>query len=147
LTPPRYFEDLEVGQTFRTPARTLTEADLVAFAAISGAHEALDRSRAVGEPPPAVPELLVLTVTSGLGFRIPAPAPQVLAFMTFDSRFLAPVRIGDTLHCRVRIAGKRALKGGGVVVEAREMVNQRGEIVQESEYKVLVARRPTSPTP
>ena len=45
---------------------------------------------------------------------------------------------------RARIAQKRPLKEAGVLVEKREMVNQRGEVVQEAEYKLLVARRPAS---
>jgi acyl dehydratase len=91
-----------------------------------------------------VPELLVLAVTAGLGFRVPVPQPQVLAFMVFDSRFLLPVRVGDTLRCRIRVAGKRAMKDGGMLVEQRQMLNQLDEVVQESEYKLLVARRPSA---
>ena len=138
----RYFEDVEVGAAVPTPGRTVTEADLVRFAALSGDHEALDRTR--GEPglPPVVPDTLVVMLTSGLGFRITGPQPQVLAFMVLEWRFLAPVRIGDTVHCRIRVTAKRALKEGGVLVEKREIVNQRGEVVQEGEYKLLVARRP-----
>jgi acyl dehydratase len=134
----RYFEDIEVGEVLRTPGRTVTEADVVRFAAISGDHDALDRT---GQPP-AVPDMLVMTLTSGLGFRVPVSQPLVLAFMVFDWRFLAPVLVGDTVHCRMQVSAKRALREGGVLVEKREIVNQRGEVVQEGEYKLLVARRP-----
>jgi acyl dehydratase len=139
---PRYFEDLDVGDGFETPGRTITEADIVGFAAISGDQEALDFT--VGEPGlrPAVPDLLVMAMSSGLGFRAPAEQPQVLAFMVLELRSRLPVRVGDTIHCRVRVAGKRPLKDAGVVVEQRQIVNQRGDVVQESEYKLLVARRP-----
>jgi acyl dehydratase len=89
-----------------------------------------------------VPELLVVTITSGLGFRVPAPQPPILAFMLFDWRPVAPVLVGDTVCCRVRIAAKRPMKEAGVIVEQRSTVNQRGEVVQESEYKLLVGRRP-----
>ena len=140
----RYFEDLEVGQEFRTPGRTLTEADVVAYAAISGDHEPLDQSRGEAGRPPAVPDLLVLAITSGLGFRVPVVQVPILAFMAFDWSRLSPVEVGDTIHCRARIAQKRPMKEAGVLVEKREMVNQRGEVVQEAEYKLLVARRPAS---
>ena len=138
----RYFEDIGVGEVFRTPGRTVTEADVVRFAGISGDHEALDQTR--GEPglPPTVPDTLVVVMTSGLGFRTPGPQAQVLAFMVLEWRFLAPVRLGDTVHCRLQVTAKRGLKEGGVLVERREIVNQRGEVVQEGEYKLLVARRP-----
>lgn len=137
---PRYFEEIGVGEVLVTPSRTVTEADVVRFAGISGEHEALDRSQEPGSAP--VPEMLTIALTSGLGFRVPVAPPLVLAFMVFDWRFLAPVRVGDSLHCRLQVTAKRALKEGGVLVEKREVLNQHGEIVQEGEYKLLVARRP-----
>jgi acyl dehydratase len=84
-----------------------------------------------------------MVMSSGLGFRAPAETPQVLAFMVFDLQIRQPVRVGDTIHCRIRVAGKRPMKDAGVVVEQRQMVNQHGEVVQEAEYKLLVARRPS----
>jgi acyl dehydratase len=139
---PRYFEDLEVGDRFETPGRTITEADLLGFVAISGDQALLDFTAGQAGLPPAVPDLLTMAIASGLAFRAPGEMPQILALMVFDLRPLLPVRVGDTIHCRVRVAGKRPMREGGVVVEQRQMVNQRGDVVQESEYKLLVARRP-----
>lgn len=138
----RYFEDVEIGGVLETPGRTVTEADLLAFARLSGDHEALDLGRTEPGLSPAVPDALAVLLTSGLGFRVPVPQPQVLAFMVFDWQFLAPVRIGDTLRCRLAVTAKRKLREGGVLVEKREILNQRGEVVQAGEYKLLVARRP-----
>jgi acyl dehydratase len=139
---PCYFEDLKIGFGFETPGRTITEADVAAYAALSGDHEPLDFT--AGDPglPPVVPDLLVMAITSGLGFRAPGETPQILAFMVFDLRPRLPVRVGDTIRCRIRVSGLRPMKDGGVVIEQREMVNQRGDVVQEAEYKLLVARRP-----
>jgi acyl dehydratase len=139
---PVYFEDLKVGDGFETPGRTITQADVVGYAALSGDHEPLDFTAGEPDLPPVVPDLLVMAITSGLGFRAPAETPQVLAFMVFDLRMRQPVRVGDTIRCRIRVAGMRPMKEGGVVVEQRQMVNQRGDVVQEAEYKLLVARRP-----
>jgi acyl dehydratase len=139
---PCYFEDLQVGDGFETPARTITEADLVGYGAISGEQEVLDFTAAEPGLPPVVPDLLIMVMSSGLGSRAPAETPQVLAFMVFDLHVHRRVRVGDTIHCRIRVAGKRPLKDGGVIVERREMVNQHGDVVQEAEYKLLVARRP-----
>ena len=142
--PPgiRYFEDFELGETRETPGRTFTEADLTRYAAISGDHEALDLTRAEAGLPPRVPDLLVMAINSGLGFRVPEGQPQILAFMVLELEVRAAVRVGDTLRCRITLHGKRGLREGGVLVEKREMLNQRGEVVQEAEYKLLVARRP-----
>ena len=139
---PVYFEDLKIGDGFDTPGRTITEADVVKYAAVSGDYEPLDFSAGALGLPPMVPDLLVMAITSGLGFRAPAETPQILAFMVFDLRMHLPVRVGDTIRCRIRVAGVRPMKDGGVVVERRQMVNQRGDVVQEAEYKLLVARRP-----
>jgi acyl dehydratase len=139
---PRYFEDLEVGDGFESPGRTITEADVVSFAAISGDQEFLDFTTGDAGLPPLVPDLLVMIMSSGLGFRAPAEMPQILAFMVFDLHIRLPVRVGDTVRCRIRVAGKRPMKEAGVIVEQRQMVNQRGDVVQEAEYKLLIARRP-----
>ena len=139
---PRYFEDVEIGQGFETPGRTITEADVVSFAAISGDQEGLDFTKGEAGLPPMVPELLIMVMSSGLGFRAPAETPQVLAFMVLDLLIHLPVRVGDTIRCRIRVAGKRPMKDAGVIVEKRQMVNQRGDVVQEAEYKLLVARQP-----
>jgi acyl dehydratase len=139
---PRYFEDLDIGDGFETPGRTLTEADVVSYATISGEQGVLDLAARQSDGRAQVPELLIMVISSGLGFRAPAETPQVLAFMIFDLRIHLPVYVGDTIRCRVRVAGKRPMKDSGVVVEQRQMVNQHGDVVQESEYKLLVARRP-----
>ena len=60
--------------------------------------------------------------------------------------FHHPVRVGDTIHSRSRPRRSAAMKEGGVVVEEREILNQRGEVVQSGRLRVLVARRP-SPAP
>jgi acyl dehydratase len=67
----------------------------------------------------------------------------VLAFMGFEWRFLLPARVGDTIHCVSKSIAKRLLKEGGVVVEERRVLNQRGELVQQGKLTLLVARRPS----
>lgn len=136
----RHFEEVEVGEEALTPARTVTEADLVTFAVLAGDHAFLDLSSRAGGPA-AVPEFLALALSSGLGFRVPQGQLLVLAFMGLEWRFLAPVRIGDTIRGRIRIAQKRELKAGGVVVEERAILNQRGEVVQEGKITLMVAKR------
>ena len=138
----QYFEDIQVGDEYVSPGRTLTEADVVSYAAISGEQDCLDFTAGEDGLPPLVPDLLIMVLSSGLGFRAPAETPQVLAFMVFDLEMRLPVRVGDTIRCRIRVAGKRPMREGGVIVERREMVNQRDEVVQKAEYKLLVARRP-----
>jgi acyl dehydratase len=141
-----YFEDVEVGLVAETPGRTLTETDVVRYSGLTGDWDtrSTDAEYAsgteVGER--CVPDLLPLCISSGLGWRIPHPPLAVLAFMGFEWKFHLPLRIGDTIRCRTRAAAKRSMKDGGIVIEEREVLNQRGELVQWGKVTFLVAKRP-----
>jgi acyl dehydratase len=128
-----YFEDVEVGLAVATPAITVTEAHV-------GIFEGLVRDP--GGAPGGVPDLLPLCLAIGLGWRAPAPPLVVLAFMGFEWEFVRPVRVGDTISSRARVLAKRALREGGVVIEAREILDQTGAVVQRGRFTFLVARRP-----
>jgi acyl dehydratase len=131
--PQFYFEDVVLHGVLDTPAMTITEAHVGIYAGVS--HDL---------PPTGdqVPELLPLCLTPGLGWRVNQPPLAVLAFMGFDWEVLHPVRVGDTIHSRSRTAVKRSMREGGVVVEERQVINQRGEVVQKGRFTFLVAKRP-----
>jgi acyl dehydratase len=130
-----YFEDVQTGVPLETPAMTLTETHTALFAALASTR-----------PPEAglVPDLLPLCLSSGLGWRVPQPPLVVLAFMGFEWRFLKPTRVGDTIRSVSTTVTKRSLKEGGVVIEERKILNQRGEIVQSGRITLLVAKRPAA---
>jgi len=133
--PPRfYFEDVVLHGVLETPALTLTETHV-------GLYTGLSQDLPVETG--LVPELLALCLTTGLGWRIPQPPLAVLAFMGFEWEVLQPVRVGDTIHSRSRTALKRSMREGGVIVEEREVINQRGEVVNQGRFTFLVAKRPT----
>jgi len=131
-----FFEDVEVNVPLETPGMTLTLAHVALFAGVAGDTAPAD--------PDTVPSLLPLCLSSGLGWRVPRPPLAVLAFMGFDWRFLLPVRVGDTIHSVSRTLTKRSMREGGVVIEERKIVNQRGETIQAGKLTLLVARRPVA---
>jgi len=131
-----FFEDVEVNVPLETPGMTLTRAHVALFTGITGEAGPVDAE--------TVPGLLPLCLSSGLGWRVPRPPLAVLAFMGFEWRFLAPVRIGDTIHSRSRTVTKRSMREGGVVIEERQIINQRDETVQAGKLTLLVARRPAA---
>jgi acyl dehydratase len=133
-----YFEDVEVGVPSETPGLTITQAHVGLYTGLCGSDPV---------PPDAVPALLPLCLSSGLGWRVPRPPLAILAFMGIEWRTILPVAVGDTIRCRSRALAKRSMKDGGVVVEEREIVNQRGEVVQSSKVTLLVARRPAGGAP
>jgi 3-hydroxybutyryl-CoA dehydratase len=131
-----YFEDVDIDVPLETPGITLTRAHVTLFTGITGEAAPLD--------PDIVPSLLPLSLSSGLGWRVPQPPLAVLAFMGFEWRFLLPVVVGDTIHSVSRTLTKRSMREGGVVIEERKVVNQRGETVQAGKLTLLVARRPAA---
>lgn len=140
----RYFEELSIGDTMITPARTITEADIVLFAGLSGDYNQLHTdaefagsSRFGGR---IAHGLLGLAIASGLASRLGFLEGTVLAFMGLDWRFRGPIMIGDTVHTVAKVAQRREMGrlGGGLVVFTIELVNQRGETVQDGKWNILV---------
>jgi acyl dehydratase len=132
-----YFEDVEVGAEAVSPGITLTAAHAALFATVAGRPADSER----------IHDLLPVALSSGLGWRLPGPPMVVLAFMGFEWRFLLPVRVGDTIRVGIRIAAKRQMKDGGVLIEERQLLNQRGEVVQSGRNTLLIARRPPEAEP
>jgi len=128
-----FFEDVLVGVPLETPGLTLTETHVKLFGGLIDARSA-DRG--------AVPELLPLCLSSGLGWRVPQPPLVVLAFMGFEWQFLRPARVGDTIRSVSTTVAKRTMRDGGVIVEERNILNQRDEVLQSGRLTLLVARRP-----
>jgi acyl dehydratase len=128
-----YFEDVVVGAPLETPGLTLTQAHISLFEGLAGAP--------AGAEPGRVPDLLPLCLSSGLGWRVPQPPLAVLAFMGFEWKFHLPLWVGDTIRSRSRTAAKRSMKEGGVIFEERDILNQRGELVQSGRLTLLVAKR------
>ena len=130
-----YYEDVDPQTVLETPALTVTEAHVGLYMGLAQ------------EPPAAsglAPDLLPLCLITGLGWRAPQPPLAVVAFLGVEWEVQRPVHVGDTIHSRSRAAVKRSLREGGFVVEARDIVNQRGEVVQRGRFSYLVAKRPTA---
>jgi acyl dehydratase len=143
---PLSFEDLRIGQEYRSPGRTVTETDIVIFAGLSGDYNVLHtdaeymKSSLFGER--IAHGLLVLSIQQGLLDRgMPQRTRESLVGLKW--KFKGPVRIGDTLHVRGRIAAKKDSDkpDWGLVTVEREVVNQLGEVVQSGETLHLVGRR------
>lgn len=142
-----YWEEVEVGAEYVSPGRTVTEADIVAFAGLSGDYSVLHtdeefmKGTAFGHR--IAHGLLGLAIQSGLAQRGIAVQPATIAFLGLTWRFEKPIFIGDTIHVRVRVAEKRETSrpDRGIVTWEREVVNQRGEVVQRGTTMNMIQRR------
>lgn len=148
----RYYEEIEVGEIFESPARTMTETDVVMFAGLSGDYNQLHtdvefaKSTRFGER--IAHGLLVLSVASGLVTRLGFIEGTVQAFMGLDWKFRAPVLIGDTVRVQVEVRRKRpmpTLDGGFVFLEV-VVINQRDEVVQKGTWNALLKSVPEAGT-
>ncbi|HET8530807.1 MAG TPA: MaoC/PaaZ C-terminal domain-containing protein [Methylomirabilota bacterium] len=145
--PTVYFDDVKVGDEYTSPGRTVTEADIVIFAGLSGDYNVLHtdaehmKASLFGER--IAHGLLGLSIQQGLLDRV-VPGQAVGPLASVKWKFKSPIKIGDTIHVLARVAAKRdgEQPAAGVVTVERRVVNQRGEVVQEGETDHVVARRP-----
>jgi acyl dehydratase len=143
-----YFEEFAVGDSVTSAGRTITETDIVAFAALSGDWNAIhvDAEYAAkgmfGER--IAHGLLGLSIASGLAVRLGFIEETVIAFMGVDWKFRAPIKIGDTIHMRALVTELKAMPrlGGGIVTFNVEVPNQRGEVTQRGTWSMLVKSKP-----
>ncbi|MBD8606728.1 MaoC family dehydratase N-terminal domain-containing protein [Aeromicrobium sp. CFBP 8757] len=145
---PWFLEDFAVGQVLTTQARTVTEADVVAFAASTWDTNEV-HTDAVAAADGRFGEriahgLLGMSYAMGLVSRLGVFEGSSVALLGVeDWRFVAPVRIGDTITCRLEIVGVRRTSAGdtGVVDRLFTLVDQRGGIVQQGRIPLMVRAR------
>jgi len=144
-----YWEEWEIGAVFESPARTVTEADIVAFAGISGDYNPLHINEEFCKKTQFGTRIahgpLVYAIAAGLMFQLHLYDDTLIAFLGFDSlKFTNPVKAGDTIHARVKVLEKRETSnpGRGVMKRELQVVNQRGEVVQEGVQAFLLKRKP-----
>lgn len=151
ISPGHYFwEDLPTGFKYRTSSRTITEADIVSFAALTGdmnrAH--VDDEFARGGPfgRRIAHGLLVVSYMAGLNTRTIVNQllePAMLALLGTECRFLKPVFAGDTVTVDIEVMEARpsSKSDRGIVKFRRSAVNQRDEVVVECFVSMLFKRR------
>lgn len=141
---PLYFEDFVEGEEQLTPGRTVTEADVMRFAGLSGdfnpAHTDYEYAKAGPFGAPIAHGLLSLVAAAGLVDRGGILDGSAVALLGLEWRFKAPVLFGDTIRVRTIVASKRLTSRGdrGVLVRQVEVVNQRGAVVQEGSFTTMV---------
>ena len=144
-----YFEEFLVGQRIITAGRTITEADVVNFAGVSGdfnqMHVDADYSKNSAFGQRVAHGLLVLSVISGLAVHTGVMEGTVIAFREVSEwKFAKPVFIGDTVKAELEVKEVKEIRriGGGSVTIEVDVLNQNGEIVMKGNWVVLIKSRP-----
>jgi 3-hydroxybutyryl-CoA dehydratase len=141
-----FFDDVKVGDEWESLGRTITEADLVNFAGLSGDFNPIHMDHEYARKTPfrrvIAHGLLVFSIGSGLSLY--CPPMRTMAFLCIRDWLLKdPVFIGDTIRARGRVVTiePRARGRRATITWHRTIVNQTGRVVQEGETQTLVEGR------
>lgn len=146
--PGRYLDEFKEGEEFVTPSRTVTEADVVLFAALTGDYNELHTSEEFGKNTQfgkrIAHGLLGLAVSHGLLFRLGFLEGTAIAFLGLENwKFEAPLFLGETIRVKARVADVKESKtkpDRGVIKFFLQILKQDGTVIQ-SGYKSIMLRR------
>jgi acyl dehydratase len=137
------FDDFQIGEKIVTKGRTITEADIVSFASLSGDWHQLHTNIEYARKGPFGERIahgfLVLSVASGL---MPLEEMAVIAFYGMDRvRFLRPTKIGDTIAVRMQVDDKKERnETSGVISFQVSVDNQREDSVVVFSMKMVLEK-------
>ena len=143
IVPARTFEQLKVGEIFRAPSRTLTDAHSAAFQTVScdnhPVHYDTVWAQKHGHKAPVVHGLQVLAFTAPGATTFPHVIGEVfIAFTELSCEFLKEVNSGDTLYSAIEIIALTPQGATGIVQTAVTIYNQRGDLVLTGNHKYLL---------
>jgi acyl dehydratase len=143
IVPTRRFEDLKLGEIFRAPSRTLTDAHASAFQTVSADnhpvhYDAVWAARH-GHSAPVVHGLQVLAFTAPGATLFPHYIGEVfIAFTELSCKFHKEVHSGDTLYPALEIVELSKDGSNGIVTTGISIFNQRQELVLSGQHKYLL---------
>lgn len=142
-----YFEDYAVDAVTVSRGRTITEADIVNFAGLSGDFVELHTNAEYAKSGPFGRRIahgaLIFSISTGLLVQMPGDPEAIVAFYGVDKmRFVAPVFIGDTIHLSRRVLEKQ-LKNAerGVIAFENTVLNQDSKPVLVYIARLMVKTR------
>ena len=132
----KHWDELKVGDRFKSWGRTITDADIVNFINATGMLEVLFtdaefRAKSSAIPGRVAPAALIYSVAEGMLF-VTLIQGTGLAFLNAEINVKGPVVAGDTIHVEVEVTDVRPTSkndGRGLVRTRNEVINQRGEVV------------------
>ena len=145
------YADLHVGMSFRSPGRTITDADLVAFAGLTGDYSELHTSDVYAKSSEfgrrVAHGMLGLAYAHGLMWARTGDLREtaIVFFGIDDWRFLQPIFVGDTIFVNYRIAELRDSKSRPTQAIATfdvEVVDQDNRVLQRGRKALLVSKVP-----
>jgi acyl dehydratase len=143
VVPLRGFDELRIGEIFRAPARTITDANFAAFQTVSldnhPIHYDVEYCKGLGHPAPLAHGLQVLAFTAaGAGLFPHVMGEALIGFIEVNAKFLKPVYPGDTLYPALTIAELTPQRTTGIVGMRATVHNQKRELVLDGTHRYLM---------
>ena len=143
VVPLRSFEELRVGEIFRNPSRTITEANFAAFQTVSldnhPIHYDDEYCKRLGHKAPLAHGLQVLAFTAaGAGLFPHVIGEALIGFVEVSAKFLKGVYPGDTLYPALKITELTKQRTTGLVTMRATVHNQKSELVLDGTHKYLL---------
>ena len=142
-----FYEDMDPSIQFETNGYTVTEEDIDTFAQVSGDTNPLHLNEQFARKTPFGARIahgaLVLSIATGLAYRLGYLSRALEAFIELNWKYRAPVKIGDTIHVKFKFFKKRVMPNydGGLVTFRVSIVNQNDETVQKGLWTLLIRDR------
>ncbi len=142
-----YLEDFEIGREYVSAARTVTEADVVNFAGLSGDFNPLHMDEEFAKQGPFGKRIahgaLGFIISTGLSNQMGIYEGTTIAFLECTVKYPAPLCIGDTVHVTVTPTEARhsSKPGKGILRQSLRLLNQNGAAVMESEQVLMMKSR------
>ena len=140
------FDQFNIGDSYVCQERTITEADVVNFAGISGDFNPLHTSEEYGKSTPfggrIAHGVLVLAIATGQINQLGIFEGTTLALLQQTIKYVAPVKFGDTIHLETTIAEKKesSKPDRGILTLDNKVFNQNGQAVIEVQEVVMIKR-------
>jgi acyl dehydratase len=145
------YQDLSVGMSFRSPGRTITDADVIGFGTLTGDLSEVHTSDVYAQASQfgrrIAHGLLGLSYAHGLMWpRTEMLRETAIAFLGInDWRFVAPIFLGDTIFVNYSVAAMRDSKSNpdqAIVTFDVEVVDQSGRLCQKGQKVELLSKVP-----
>ena len=140
------FGQFTVGQVFKTPGRTITETDIVAFAGLTGDYNPVHTDEVFAAQTEFGSRIahgpMSIGMAFGLAARLDLIDGTVVALLGVTWAFKAPVRPGDTIHAEIEVLKARDVKNPehGFIELGIAMINQHGAVTSSGAAQLLMRR-------
>lgn len=148
---PLFYEDyegLELGHTWRTPSRTITQEEVNNFAAVTGddnpIHVDLDYAKRSSYGGPIVHGYLTISIAAGLVYQLGLDRVSSHAILSTNWTLSKAVECGDAIHVVLTLLSHRSSKSQskyGIITRRYTVLNEREETVAHGEVTMLILRR------